>query len=83
MNVLQLFADNGGERRGELRLSPRREMGERGDRRPPKRCERMLLPGEVGRGVLGMPWLESGRKNLVRLLKVEAELGGDWLGSIE
>jgi hypothetical protein len=43
----------------------------------------MLLPGEDGRGVLGIPWLESGRKNLLRLLNVDAELGGDWPESVE
>lgn len=80
MKVFALLADSGGERRGEFRLSAR---GERGDRRLPKRWERMLVPGELGRGVRGIPWLESGRKNLLRFGNTEDVLGGDWPDSTE
>lgn len=83
MKVLQLFAERGGDKSGELRESLPGESGERGDLRLPKRWDRMLVPGEVGSGVLGMPWLESGRKNLPRLdAVVEAEFGGDWPASM-
>ena len=76
MNVL---ADSGGEP-ADGGGEPADSGGELGDPIPLKRCERCertLPPGEMGRGVRGMPWFERGRKRRVLFVPVvEAEFGG-------
>lgn len=70
--VVNVLADSGGE--------PADSGGEPGDPRLRKRCERpdrKLPPGEMGRGVRGMPWFERGRNRRVLLVAVvDAEFGG-------
>lgn len=79
MKVPKDFADMGGDMGGDMGdIGGEVDVGDEGMPTAEKRCARFLFPGEDIIGVLGIPWLDNGRKNLLFCVLVdEAEAGGD------